>query len=96
MTRVGVAKIKAGFSGYLKRVKAGQEVLITERGLPVARLVPLEGEQHQKTLRAQLIRDGLLIPGRGKIRDSLLEPPPKPTGGKTLLEYLLEEREEGR
>jgi len=43
-----------------------------------------------------LIRDGLLIPGRGKIRDSLLDPPPKSTGGKTLLAYLLEEREEGR
>ena len=91
-----MAKVKANLSSYLKRVKAGQEVLITERGLPVAKLVPLEGQQQQKTLRAQLIRDGLLIPGRGKIRDSFLEPPPKPTGGKTLLEYLLEEREEGR
>ena len=39
--KAGVAQLKAGLSGYLERVKAGQEVLVTDRGRPVAKLVPI-------------------------------------------------------
>jgi prevent-host-death family protein len=35
-----VAELKAHLSRYLRRVKAGEEILITERGVPVARIVP--------------------------------------------------------
>jgi antitoxin (DNA-binding transcriptional repressor) of toxin-antitoxin stability system len=34
-----VAELKSQLSRYLSRVKAGHEVLVTERGLPIARLV---------------------------------------------------------
>ena len=97
MTRVGVAKIKAKLSSYLKKVKAGQELIITERGLPVAKLVPLDGKQKAASEREQLIREGLLIPGRGKVRDELLIPPKgDPTVGRSVLDALLEERRTGR
>jgi prevent-host-death family protein len=38
-----VAELKAQLSRYLSRVKAGEEILVTERGTPVARLVPVVG-----------------------------------------------------
>lgn len=97
MTRVGVAKIKASLSSYLKKVKAGHEVLITERGLPVAKLVPLDGKLKAASEREQLIREGRLIPGTGRIRDELLIPlKGDPAVGLSVLEALLEERRTGR
>ena len=97
MTRVGVAKVKARLSHYLKRVKAGQEVIITDRGLPVAKLIPLAGQGRNESERDRLIREGRIIPGSGRIRDELLIPPTgDPAIGRSVLEALLEERRTGR
>jgi prevent-host-death family protein len=41
MESAGVAQLKARLSEYLSRVKAGEEVLVTDRGRPIARLVPV-------------------------------------------------------
>lgn len=47
--RVGVRDLKARLSEYLRQVKQGHIVIITEHGRPVGRLVPAEG-----TLEARL------------------------------------------
>ncbi len=39
---VGVRDLKTHLSAYLKRVKAGETVLVTDRGKPVARLEPVQ------------------------------------------------------
>jgi prevent-host-death family protein len=39
--RIGVRDAKAGLSQLLREVKAGREVIITEYGIPVARLIPV-------------------------------------------------------
>lgn len=38
--QVGVRALKAQLSEYLARAAAGQDVVVTDRGTPVARLVP--------------------------------------------------------
>jgi prevent-host-death family protein len=43
MVSYNVAEAKAHLSEILERVEAGQEVLLTRRGKPVARLVPDRG-----------------------------------------------------
>ena len=62
-----VAELKAQLSRYLSRVKAGDEILVTERGTPVARLVPVgsSGRDHE-SLR-DLERQGLIRLGGGKL-----------------------------
>ena len=40
---VGIRQLKAQLSEYLRRVKAGETIVITERGKPIGRLVPEEG-----------------------------------------------------
>jgi|HubBroStandDraft_6_1064221.scaffolds.fasta_scaffold141200_2 prevent-host-death family protein len=40
MTSVSVGKAKTTFSQLLQRVAAGEEIVISNRGVPVARLVP--------------------------------------------------------
>ncbi len=97
MQKAGIAELKARLSAYLARVKRGSEVVVTERGVPIAKLVPLGREESRDSRRERLIRAGLLIPGRGRIRKELLRPPKgDPRVGREVLEALLEERREGR
>jgi len=95
--RAGVAELKAGLSRYLERVKAGQEILVTDRGQPVAKLVPIAAGARRGSRRERLVRGGLLVPGRGRVRASLLRAPTGSAGrGRAVLDALLEERREGR
>src|SRR6187200_1907460 len=41
-TMASIADVKARLSEYVRRVKAGHEVVVTDRGVPVARLTGLE------------------------------------------------------
>lgn len=43
-TRVGIAELKAHLSEYVKRVKAGERIVVCDRETPVAELLPLEKE----------------------------------------------------
>ena len=38
-----ISRLKTSLSAYLRQVKAGEEVLITERGRPIARLLSIAG-----------------------------------------------------
>jgi prevent-host-death family protein len=39
---VGVRELRQNLSVYLRRIKAGEELIVTERGQPVGKLVPLK------------------------------------------------------
>lgn len=97
MKKAGIAELKARLSSYLEQVKGGAELLITDRGVPIAKLVPLGPAENRDSRREQLIRAGLLVPGRGRMPKELLRPPKGPKElGRGVLEALLAEREEGR
>jgi len=40
MKQVGIADLKAHLSGHLRTVKKGETLLVVDRGVPVARIVP--------------------------------------------------------
>ena len=40
MNKVGIRELKSHLSHYLRRVKAGETLIITERGKPIGRIVP--------------------------------------------------------
>lgn len=42
MDSVGVRELKSGLSRYLKRVRAGARLTVTERGRPIATLGPVD------------------------------------------------------
>lgn len=96
MVAVGIAKLKASLSAYLAQVKAGHELIVTEHGRPIARLIPIDAAHDDAQAHlAELERAGLLRRGQGGIREALadLQPPADPKG--LVLEALLAEREEG-
>jgi len=60
MRSMGIAELKAMLSETLARVKDGEEVLVTEHGRPIARILPLSAaspaEATQQLVRAGLVR----------------------------------------
>ena len=61
MSKVNVHEAKTRFSRLLRRVAAGEEITIANRGVPVARLVPVPAEG--TTRKLGLFRGQMTIPG---------------------------------
>lgn len=51
MNTAGIKDIKNNLSRYLAQVKAGEEIVITERGKPIARIIK-ENEKNHKIRQA--------------------------------------------
>lgn len=92
----GVAQLKASLSEYLARVKAGGEVVVTERGRPIARLVPVgfeEGAEWERLRRME--RAGEVRLGTGGVPDEFWELSGVEDPEGKVRSALMEEREEG-
>lgn len=88
MDRIGVRELRQNASKYLRRVASGETIEITDRGRPVARLVPVR----EQSTWDQLVASGRLRPGRGRL-DELGEPL-KPRPGQPLPSEILREMRE--
>mgnify|MGYP000049957234 CR=1 FL=1 len=55
MEKVGVRELRLHLSRYLKGVKQGRQLLITERGKVIARIVPVEGAGKEEGVKAVLL-----------------------------------------
>lgn len=64
MNKVSVVEAKARFSEILAKVESGQDVLITRRGAPVARLSGLERARKPVNLKAIDAFRASLLPAR--------------------------------
>jgi prevent-host-death family protein len=89
MTRIGVRELRQNASRYLRMVKAGQRVEVTERGRLVALLV---SPRQEEAARDRLVASGRLIPAAGPfqppVRRRLL------ADGPSASETLRESRED--
>ncbi len=95
MKTAAVARLKAELSRYLRLVKSGEEILITERRIPVARLVPIDpGARGDEDLR-DLERQGLLRLGSGKLPKEFWKHRRARDPKGLVRKALLEERESG-
>ena len=56
---VGVRELKNQLSSYLDRVKAGEEITVTEHGRPIARLTSMAPDVDR---RAALVEAGIVRP----------------------------------
>ncbi len=94
MERVSISRLKDQLSAYLKRVQAGETVLVTDRNKPVARLEPIPEPDDDESRVARLEAAGLVTRPKRKLTADLLQPIDLGKDAR-LLEALLEEREEG-
>ncbi|MDF9878754.1 type II toxin-antitoxin system prevent-host-death family antitoxin [Cellulosimicrobium cellulans] len=59
---VPVSALRAELKSWIERAREGEEVVITERGVPVARLTGVATAD----LVTELLRDGVLVPAEGE------------------------------
>lgn len=56
MSTVGIKELKNRLTTYLRRTKAGEEVIVTERGRPIALLQPIQAAENAVGREARLAR----------------------------------------
>ena len=98
MKTASITEARNQLSALIDLVRAGESVVITDRGRPVARLVPetadATGDDGEARL-ARLERAGVIRRAKQPLDGPLGElPPPVPLPG--VLDALLDERREGR
>jgi prevent-host-death family protein len=88
-TTVGIRELKARLSAYIRQIKAGSTLTITERGTPVGRIVPLSPTVEARVQR--LVEAGLIAWSGRKLTP--LAPVARARGQRTVSDLLLEDRE---
>ncbi|MCC6329469.1 MAG: type II toxin-antitoxin system prevent-host-death family antitoxin [Acidobacteria bacterium] len=91
--KANIGELKTHLSVYLKGVKNGGMVLVTERNRPVAKIVPLDEDDLYETEEEQLIAEGILSPPKSSepLPDDFFDDLPYIRGNRAI-EVLLEER----
>jgi len=96
MDRIGVRELRQNASTYLDRVKRGESIEVTVRGVPVAVIGPLPTEKKSRV--QELIDEGRMAPGRGDFAPWLAANPPTSIDtkytGPSIAQVLDEQREE--
>lgn len=97
MEKVSISRLKDQLSAYLKKVQAGQTVVVTDRNKPVARLEPVKHAGSEAERIAQLVQHGLVsLPTAPPLSIEEIRRRRPVVPGAGVLEALLEERREGR
>ena len=90
MQTIGMRQLRLELPRLIERVRNGETIEITERGVPVARLVPLPGRQ---TILDRMIADGRVRPA---IRPFHTIPPPLKAPFSLSAEIIRMREEEDR
>lgn len=91
---VGIRDAKMHLSKYLKMVQKGTEVIITDRGRPVGKIIPIHTKELPLEDRIKRMEDqGLIEPVSEKGPKKI--PPPIPVLYGIAQKFLQEEREIG-
>ena len=88
MTSIGVRELKAQLSRQLKRVQRGARLTITDRGTPIAVLLPVE-PQANAAWAWRMVADGKAGWSGGKPRGLR---PPVPGRGTPTSQLIIEDR----
>jgi prevent-host-death family protein len=96
METASISEVKNGLSAIIDRVKGGESIVVTDRGIPVAVIEPVTGRIDVEDRLARLERAGLVKRGKGELSDEFLRATgPTLPDGVNLVDYVLEERRSG-
>lgn len=90
---VGVRELKSHLSEYLRRLKAGETIIITERGRPIGRLIP-EARLPEATVQEKMQRliDAGLVEWNGQT-PPIEEPTVRNDSGVLASDLIVEMRQ---
>lgn len=90
--KLGLREANQQFSKAIKAVRAGKEVILTERGQPIAIIKPIKEEYAPKAALKRMADEGLItLPTR---KGPLPRFEPVPISGKPLSQTIIDDRED--
>jgi prevent-host-death family protein len=92
--RLGLREANQRFSKAMRAVRAGQEVILTERGHPIAVIKPLRDEAVQEATLRAMVDEGLITPAARKGPMPAPSWRPVKVKGKPLSRIVIEDRED--
>jgi prevent-host-death family protein len=90
MRKAGIRELRQNASGLIRRVIAGETIEVTERGRPVARIVPLQ----VRSVLDQMVAEGRATEAHGELLD--VKPIARISGKRPLSAVLAELRADER
>jgi len=100
MKSVQIGELKNHLSAHLREVRKGEEIIVRDRNLPVAKIIPYVPESIEEQER-MLIAQGKLRPpknpakDRTKWLDEFFAMPRPKVSGRSAIQAVIDEREEG-
>jgi len=92
--RLGLREANQQFSKAIKAVRAGKEVVLTERGRPVAVIKPIKDEDAQEAALHAMADEGLIRPAARKGPMPAPRWRPVKVKGQPLSQTVIEDRED--
>jgi prevent-host-death family protein len=86
---VSIRELKSRLSHYLRLTRRGESVVITDRGVPIGRIVPIARDVNERI--AAMCETGQLEWSGRKLRER--EPVGKARGRSSVARLLIEDRE---
>ena len=91
MISAGIKELKNNLSRYLSQVKKGEDILVTERGKAIARII----KEDSKDLHLREVLSPLMVKGLIKLPSQKLDreiSPPVKLPGKPVSDIVIEDR----
>ncbi|HEV8722189.1 MAG TPA: type II toxin-antitoxin system prevent-host-death family antitoxin [Candidatus Binatia bacterium] len=92
--RMGLREANQQFAKAIKAVKAGKEVVLTERGKPIAVIKPLKPVEDEQAVIRRLEAEGILRSGVKSGKPMPVWRSPVRIKGKPMSQTISEERDE--
>ena len=92
--RIGLREANQRFSRAIKAVRAGKEVVLTERGHPIAVIKPIKDEDAQEATLHAMADEGLIRPAARKGPMPTPRWRPVKVKGKPLSQTIIDDRED--
>jgi prevent-host-death family protein len=90
--KLGLREANQHFSKAIKAVRAGKEVVLTERGRPIAVIKPIKDEHESEAALKRLADEGLVtLPTR---KGPLPRFEPIPISGRPLSQTIIDDRDD--
>jgi len=92
--RLGLREANQRFSKAIRAVRAGKDVVLTERGRAIAVIKPIRDEDAEEATLRAMVDDGLITPAARKGPMPTPSWRPVKVKGKPLSRTVIEDREE--
>jgi prevent-host-death family protein len=92
--RLGLREANQHFSKAIKAVRAGREVVLTERGHPIAIIKPVKTENANRAALQAMADEGLIIPAARTGPTPIPRWRPLKVKGQPVAQTVIEDRED--